>query len=924
MSTSPHRHRSPDPGRNHRLTPATGSGRARVTRRVVRLRADDGVTLVEVLVASVILLVTMIPMGMLLTSASSAAVNTRQRQAALQLADSWVEILANSQPPTRSDGSVHTYDPHTPVAPPGTVAPPSTLAGTTYTVSADYIETLVNANGQSDFCSAGQPPDPSHPGVIQLEVTVSWGPAPQHSLLLTTDINYPKPGLQTEGFLAVSLTNGGGPDVLGNPALVRLQAIPVTITQVSGTPALVPSSFTAFADKNGCIFVQVPPGNYTVSDSQPTAGTPSTFAGYTGTPPFVTTTGATSQQKLNQTVTVASEQTVQLDAFDEGITGTVTYGGASAVDASVQCPAAAGLICVSTGSGPTGAVATWGDAGSTWSSTNLAAGTHVNQVACTTASPATCVGVGYGPGGALIMSTPSDLSSVTSDTVPAGVTDLTQVVCPSDRACWALGTSTTGPVLLAGEVSTSGDVWSRINPPGITFTALDSIACPTADTCELAYAGPGATPGVLRLDGDPAALGGNPAWMPTITSDVLPSVVTGLGAVACPSDGTCLAIATGDTAGPTDPTVIAAPIAGSGPSTWASESSFPTGATTLTGMTCTSVACLAIGSVTGSSVVSPAVWADDLTSSSDSWSQVNTLPNSVTGVTSVACGAPASGDAADCVVGAITPSLTSTGQLLEGSLTNGSWAWNFVSQPAGVVVQYVVGVACPPITSSTDTCAATAATASGPIVLTSGTGPSGGWTTSTPAVLAGGIVTGIPLETAPSGTSSWTTQVAAGQPSNTSLLPNVLYPQAGGYTLVAGDCPIEATSSPTTTSASNTTLDAPPGGVASATVPLGLLPLQLVDSTGAPVGGATVTLTTPACPVGSDAYNLPVTDAAGMTATSVPYGTYTYTVTLGGSATAHTSTEITVGSDSIQVTTGPTGSATTTSTFLPGTVQVSA
>lgn len=868
-------------------------------------------TLVEVLVASIILLVTMIPMGMLLTSASSAAVAARQRQAALQLADSWVEILSNSQPPTRSDGSVLTNSPRTPVAPAGTQTPPTTLAGTTYTVTANYVESFVNGVGQSDFCSAGQPPSPSHPGVIGLKVIVAWGGFTRRSLSVTTDINYPKPGLQTEGFLAVNLTNDGEADVLGNRATDRLQSIPVTITQVTGSPVLNPSSFTLYPDGNGCIFAQVPVGTYTVAAQQPTSGTPATFTGYSGTPPFVSTSGATSELVTNQTVNVTAETTVQLDAYDEGIIGKASYGGASAVDAGIQCPAVSILTCVTTGSGPTGAVAAWGGAGAAWTTASLTAGTHVNQVACTTSGTPTCVGVGYGSSGGVIVVAPSTLSAPSYDTVPAGVTDLTQVVCPSGRGCYALGTTAAGPVLLAAFINHSGgDVWSVVTPPSVTFTALGSIACPMPTTCELSYLGPGGVPGILRIDGDTDNLASNPSWTPAFTEDVLPSTVTSVGTITCPSSGTCLAIATGDTASPSDPTVVDAPIAGSGASTWENESTFPTGVTTISGIACLSLTCVAIGSATGA----PAVWTDDLTATPDNWTQANSVPTSVTAVTSVACGAPGAGDTADCVIGAITPSLTAAGQLLEGSLTNGSWAWNFVSQPAGVTIQYVLSVACANPASSSDTCAAVAATATGPVVLAASTGPPSAWVNRTPASLPGATVTGIPLETAPSGTSSWTTQVAAGHPTNATLLPDVLYPQAGGYSLVAGDCPAEATST------STTSLAALPGGTATSTVPLGLLPLQLVDSTGAPVAGATITLTTPSCPGGADAYNMPVTDATGTTVTSVPYGTYTYTVTVGGSATAHTSVTITVGINTVQVTAG--GPAVTT--YLPDVSQVQA
>ena len=97
------------------------------------------------------------------------------------------------------------------------------------------------------------------------------------------------------------------------------------------------------------------------------------------------------------------------------------------------------------------------------------------------------------------------------------------------------------------------------------------------------------------------------------------------------------------------------------------------------------------------------------------------------------------------------------------------------------------------------------------------------------------MVTGIPLEIAPSGTSSWTTQVPSvvGGTPNATTLPNILYPQAPGYSIAAGDCPAEAIS----TGIAN--LNAPPGGNAQVTVPLGLVPLQLVGPTGAPVSGAT-------------------------------------------------------------------------------------
>ena len=870
-------------------------------------------TLVEVLIASIILLITMLPMGILLTRVSSASADARQRQAALQLADSWVEILSNSQPPTSTDpttpGSVLTNTPQTPVAPAGTRTPPTSLAGTTFTVKAAYSETLANSVGQSDLCTAGQPPSPSHPGVIQMVVTVTWDAHGNHTLSVTTEINYPKPGLQTEGFLAINLTGNSQTDVNGNLASDRIRALPVTISQVSGSSPIVPNPYVLHSDPNGCVFAQVPVGTYNISIGQPTAGSPPEFKGYSGAPPFVTPTGTTTNFVNSQTVGVTAETIVPIYPFDEGIYGNFGFGGASAVDGGVTCPVTSSIRCITVGDGPTGASAAWGGAGSAWATKALAAGTHINRVACTTAASAYCVGVGYGSTGGIIVSTSSSINSLVNDTVPAGVNDITQVICRSNNGCYALGTSNAGPVLLAGSVGAGNDRWVIVAHPGITFTSLNSLACPTSTTCELSYSG-STGPGILRLDGDPATLASNPSWSPTLTSDSLPAVVTSVGSINCPSATACVATAIGDGSSLANPTVIAVNVAGAGPSSWFSESAFPTNASSVTALSCTGTICVALGS----SINRPAVWTGSLTGPFHSWIQSNGIPNSLVAVTSVACGNPAAGNTVDCAVTGTTASTSASGILLDGSLTGTGWSWNNASLPSTANVQYYLGVSCgSPVSAANATCAAVGATANGPIVLSSATGPGGNWGDVTPASLPGAVVTGIPVETAPSGTTSWTTQIPSGQTPNATTIPSVLFPQDSGYWIVAGDCKLEATST------ARANLNAAPGGTATATVPLGLLPLSLQASNGTPVVGATITLTSLTCP-GADAYNLPATDATGATSNSVPYGRYSYTVTVGGTATAHTAVTLDVGANSVieQATNG--GPLVTY--FLPSTVPV--
>jgi len=902
-----------------------------------RRGGDDGVTLIEVLVAGVVLLIVMIPMGILLTNVSSAAAQARQHQAAQQLADSWIQVLSNSNlgPPT-SGGTVLTNQPTLLTSATTTAVGTPALAdangltsseGTVFKSSAEYTENLVNGVGQSDLCSAGTPPSPTHPGVIQLQVTVTWGHNFANSLSEVTEIDYPKPGVQSQGFMAITVSNVLEDDVLNNSPKTRLQAVPVVVTQTatpSGPLNLSPNPYVLYPDLNGCIFAQLPQGTYDVATGQPGTVYPGysdtpNIPGYSGPPlqpAFVDTANNSTEDKPGQPVQVTAETVVQLGGFDEGINVNLSYGGPSAVDSGVDCPGAAGLTCVTTGDGSTGASAAWGGAGSNWTSTTLSNGTHLNQVDCTNSTPSKCVAVGYLGGNGLIYSTTSDLNTTTVDSVPTGVTDITQVVCPSTQGCYALGTSASGPVLLAGRVGSGTDVWRKVTP-AVPFTAMNSIACPTSTTCELTYATASGA-GVIRLDGDPATLGGNPAWTPTSTADSLPTTYTvaSIGTLSCPSATVCVATATGDASSPSDGTVVEATIAPSGPSAWAAEATFPVGATSVNGISCVGTNCVAIGNASPNSVGTAAVWTGDLTSTPDNWVQSNRLPASVENVSGVACGQPSPGDAAGCVITAESSNGAGSGQLLTGSLNGGSWTWGYAVPTSAPTVQYYVGVACEnPPSAGASTCAAVGATASGPVVMASSTGPGGSWSVKTPTTLNGATVQRIPVQVAPNGIAAWSTQVAASPGSaNATVLPKVLYPQANGYYISAGDCSSE--------SSVTSSLTALPGGTTSATVPLGLLPLQLFLPNGAPAAGATLTLTATSCGGVGDTYNMPITDATGMSMDSVPYGTYTYSVTLGGTAVAPTNLTLNVQPNNVQVTNNLT--STSTSTFLPGLVQVPA
>jgi hypothetical protein len=238
-----------------------------------------------------------------------------------------------------------------------------------------------------------------------------------------------------------------------------------------------------------------------------------------------------------------------------------------------------------------------------------------------------------------------------------------------------------------------------------------------------------------------------------------------------------------------------------------------------------------------------------------------------------------------------------------------------VSTPSADDILYVNDIDC--TGGSSGTCAAVGATMTGAVILASGSGPSGSWSDQTPSGLSGYVTNGIPIEINNSGLlpNTYATSVTAGATSNATQLP-VLYPFASGYSLWAADCQTEAQSLSSYTAQAATI----PGGTSGVTVPLGLLSLQLTHAaTGLPYFNATVTITaaTSGCP--ADTYTLQTTDAAGLSRTEVPYGTYS--VSINGSTKIATLV-VSGNSSAVQVTSG---STTTTTTYtLPTPVPVSA
>src|ERR1035437_795783 len=101
-----------------------------------RHNLEAGFSLVEVMVAFVVLLIVMIPFSYLLVSQVQSSVISKQRLTAIGLAETWVETLSNTTPPSNSLGgpAVGVFAPPVISGSPAQV----TVAGSTYSSDVEH------------------------------------------------------------------------------------------------------------------------------------------------------------------------------------------------------------------------------------------------------------------------------------------------------------------------------------------------------------------------------------------------------------------------------------------------------------------------------------------------------------------------------------------------------------------------------------------------------------------------------------------------------------------------------------------------------------------------------------------------------------------------------------------------------------------
>ena len=212
-------------------------------------------TLVEGLVAFVVLMIVLGPTASLPPNSIGQAASARERLTALSLAEQYLELLNNTPFGAANVNKTPTF--------PALPKMGSLILQKSHTVRSSVAYTILaefhwaSGQGVADLCTSGLTPK-----VIDVQVTVRWSNSTRH-ITDTTVINYPPAGLTTYGFLAVQVNGdpASGPpnDANGRTWASRVLSVPVEVRSLPGTtPA---TTTTVYPNSQGCVFHHRVPGN---------------------------------------------------------------------------------------------------------------------------------------------------------------------------------------------------------------------------------------------------------------------------------------------------------------------------------------------------------------------------------------------------------------------------------------------------------------------------------------------------------------------------------------------------------------------------------------------------------------------------------------------------------------------------------------
>ena len=431
-------------------------------------------------------------------------------------------------------------------------------------------------------------------------------------------------------------------------------------------------------------------------------------------------------------------------------------------------------------------------------------------------------------------------------------------------------TVTTDNVAVLGPFLYDEGASVNVGYPNTTATA-NGVTCPDAGQIQCLVTGQSpSSPSAPETGADAtiSVLSGS-TWSPA----TLPSSVSQIEATACGS-GACIGVGFGPAGGGgyQGAAVVDSTTA---PGTW-SVSALPAGVTSLTQITCPSAnVCLAIGSGASSAVLLTA----SIAGATVTWSS-DTLPAGVTSLTQITC----SGTTACVAIGS-----SSTGAVVVAGTVSAT-TQTFVADTLPGSPVYLSGIGCFTAGAATS-CEAPGAAQTGALLLSDAAATSGAdtWTSGSTSSLSGMYMAGLPISVDSTDLASSFVACSAGT-CGTAIGP--LFPFVAGYSVGAGDCSAEVA---TASSLAGTVPGASGSSAANVTLPLGLLPVEVTASNGAPQAGATVTATVadPTLPANGACndgvvHAMSPTGPDGLSRLAALYETYTITASSGGTTVTAT------------------------------------
>ncbi len=755
--------------------PTRPSARRRLDRRNC---GDDGVSLLEVVVAFTVLMIALVPLSYLFTTAVIQAGQSTNQQTALSIAEKWVETLSNTTPPVNSNGEVVVDKSNPPEGPAPSSASTTVASGSNNkplaTATTIYVTSVAN------FAAAST--------TIPQIALVTTGSG---STSVTNAVTYTGIDAVNKALTGCSCGTGTGTMFTGN-AVTQANVITPTETRGGTTYSLSAKYSWATAQSSGSSTLNLcSSGNpqllkLTVAVSWgPNADgnlvQDSVMLNYP--PAGVQTLGFIAMQMSGDTtandaqspshpwsyrvqsipVTISGPQTLQLNpdsygcVFAQVLPGTYTVSAADPVSgnppgttygAPLFVANAAGTVSnhiwsqptsLPTGSTPSVTVAIGAvtrvaaayptaypgfDQGSTVNLTYPSSTSVEDGVTCPGSGTITCITTGENGSGTAAVNW-ANQGAWSTASVPSGSTRITSVACAGSVACIGVGYGPAGPVILRGTTGASPGLSADTVPAGVAGAggSLNQVICPSTSAC--VAVGTSSTGSGIVLAG--VITSGSDTWV----QDTLAGT-TSLFGLMCPSATGCAAI--GTTASGGAPVLVSGP-AGAG--SWAAGTPNGFSLSALSQVTCPTVTtCVAIGTgkVGSATSPSPVVITGAVTGGTglgSAGSSVTWTADAEPGVTLASLQQVICPTASKCLVSGAGTAGSQTGALVLYGNLGGPLSAEFPLD-SGATVTNVAQLTCP----SSTACYGIGSNASGPEIftgaITAGPTTADTWTSDTP------------------------------------------------------------------------------------------------------------------------------------------------------------------------------------------------